>query len=316
MKPNSIPGIRLQKFLADKGYGSRREIEGWITEGKIKVDGKVAQLGDRVSEQNRISVEGRVIRKRVDPVKARVLVYNKPEGEICSRDDPGKRPTVFKHLPRLRGSRWVIVGRLDINTRGVLLFTNNGDLANQLMHPAYGLEREYLCRVFGKVEESAIAKLQDGINLDGETTRFLQVKRQRGEGSNTWYNVIVGEGKYREVRRMWEAVGCRVSRLVRIRYGNVVLPRNLRQGEWSELKPAVVRQLFQGKDQIAPDKTLSETDDDTSRDGRSRNSRTPNPRRSGASAKRIRSSTTPGGGHKKGGHKRKRTSGPVPRRQR
>ena len=228
MKPNSIPGIRLQKFLADKGYGSRREIEGWISEGKISIDGKVAQLGDRVSEKNRISVEGRVIRKRIEPMKARVLVYNKPEGEICSRDDPGKRPTVFKHLPRLRGSRWVIVGRLDINTRGVLLFTNNGDLANQLMHPTYGLEREYLCRVFGKVEESAIAKLQEGITLDGETIRFLQVKRQRGEGSNTWYNVVVGEGKYREVRRMWEAVGCRVSRLVRVRYGNVVLPRNLR----------------------------------------------------------------------------------------
>lgn len=316
MKPNSIPGVRLQKFLADKGYGSRREIEGWIAEGKIKVDGHVAQLGDRVSEQNRISVEGRVIRKRVDPIKARVLVYNKPEGEICSRDDPGKRPTVFKHLPRLRGSRWVIVGRLDINTRGVLLFTNNGDLANQLMHPAYGLEREYLCRVFGKVEESAIARLQDGITLDGETTRFLQVKRQRGEGSNTWYNVIVGEGKYREVRRMWEAVGCRVSRLVRVRYGNVVLPRNLRQGEWSELKPAVVRQLFQGNNQTESDQTSSDAEDSAGSDARKRKTRKSKPNRSTASAKRIRSSTTPGGGRRTGGRKGKKKTGPVRRRQR
>ncbi|MBX2870283.1 MAG: pseudouridine synthase [Acidiferrobacterales bacterium] len=295
MKSSGAPGVRLQKFLADKGHGSRREIEGWISEGKIKVDGKVAQLGDRVSELNRISIDGRVIRKRTDPMKARVLVYNKPEGEICSRDDPGRRPTVFKSLPRLRGSRWVIVGRLDINTRGVLLFTNSGDLANRLMHPSYGLEREYLCRVFGKVEESTITRLKQGVTVDGETTKFLQVKRQRGEGSNTWYNVIVGEGRYREVRRMWEAVGCRVSRLVRVRYGNVVLPRNLRQGEWSELKPAVVRQLFAEPALPGEETTTKAVDLEHNSAKSGRKARSTTNSRSRANAKRISAGTTPEG---------------------
>ena len=238
-------GIRLQKFLADLGMGSRREIEHWIEQGRIRIDGKVALLGDRVTRQNRISVDGRPVRKQSTPVKSRVLIYNKPEGEICSRDDPSRKPTVFRNLPRLRGSRWVVVGRLDLNSRGLLLFTNNGELANRLMHPAYGLEREYLCRVFGRVEDAAIERLKQGITLDRTKVRFREVRKQRGEGSNTWYKVVVGEGKYREVRRMWEAVGCRVSRLVRVRYGAVTLPKNLRQGHWMELRPAAVRQLFE-----------------------------------------------------------------------
>jgi 23S rRNA pseudouridine2605 synthase len=184
------------------------------------------------------------LRGRLDPRQTRVIVYNKPEGEICSRDDPGDRPTVFRHLPKLKGSRWVVVGRLDLNTRGLLLFTNNGDLANQLMHPEFGLEREYLCRVFGNVDETSIQRLIEGVVLDGETAKFLSVKRQRGEGRNTWYKVVVTEGRYREVRRMWETVGCRVSRLVRVRYGSVILPRNLRPGETMELKASELSKLL------------------------------------------------------------------------
>lgn len=248
MKSLTQSDIRLQKFLADRGLGSRRKIETWITEGRVRIDGKLAQLGDRVNEKTRISIDGRPIRGKQTQKSSRILLYNKPEGEICSRNDPGRRPTVFRNLPRLRGERWVVVGRLDINTRGLLLFTNNGDLANQLMHPGSDLEREYLCRIFGRVDDAEIERLQSGINLDGTEVHFKNVKRQRGEGSNTWYSVVVMEGKYREVRRMWEAVGCRVSRLVRVRYGNVILPRNLRQGEWTELKPGAVNRLLKGEE--------------------------------------------------------------------
>jgi 23S rRNA pseudouridine2605 synthase len=238
-------GIRLQKFLAERGLGSRRKIEGWITEGKIRVDGRQAQLGDRVDENSRISIDGRPLRGKHQVRKSRVIIYNKPEGEICSRDDPANRPTVFRHLPKLKGERWVSVGRLDINTRGLLLFTNKGDLANRLMHPEFGLEREYLCRIFGKVDASAVTRLTEGVELDGEMVRFQELKRNRGEGSNTWYSVVVTEGKYREVRRMWESVGCRVSRLMRVRYGATRLPKNLRQGEYLELKEAEVSRLLQ-----------------------------------------------------------------------
>ena len=203
MKSPKSPAVRLQKFLADRGVGSRRGIEAWISEGRIRVDGKPAELGQRVTESSRISIDGRPLRGKAAQGKTRVLIYNKPEGEICTRDDPRKRPTVFRKLPRLRGERWVIVGRLDINTRGLLLFTTNGALANQLMHPSSGIEREYLCRVFGQVGEDAIAALTDGVIVDGQEVAFNSVKRQRGEGSNTWYSVTIAEGKYREVRRIW-----------------------------------------------------------------------------------------------------------------
>ena len=238
------PGIRLQKFLADKGISSRRKIEVWIFEGKIRVDGRLAQLGDRVTAHSRISIDGKPLRGKTETTVSRVLVYNKPEGEISTRDDPAKRTTVFRNLPKLRGERWVVVGRLDINTRGLLLFTNNGVLANRLMHPEFGLEREYLCRVFGKVDDAGLETLRQGVELDGELVRFQQVKRQRGEGRNTWYSVIVTEGKYREVRRIWESIGCQVSRLMRVRYGSIVLPKTLKQGEWIELKPAQIDKMM------------------------------------------------------------------------
>ena len=237
------PGVRLQKYLADRGISSRRKIEGLIADGKIRVDGKVAQLGDRVTTQSKINIDGRPIRGRVIPQYARVILYNKPEGEISTREDPGKRETVFKKLPKIKGGRWISVGRLDINTCGLLLFTNNGELANQLMHPSFGLEREYLCRIFGKVDDDALDRLKSGVSLDDALVRFQQIKRLRGEGSNTWFSVVVNEGKYREVRRMWESEGCRVSRLMRVRYGGIALPKSLRQGEWLELTSTEVNRL-------------------------------------------------------------------------
>jgi len=240
-------GERLQKYLSGLGVGSRRKIEEWIEQGRITVNGKVARLGDRVTPKCRIKIDGRPIKgKSQDPSQRRqqrVILYNKPEGEVCTRSDPGKRPTVFRRLPLLKGERWVAVGRLDINTRGLMLFTNDGDLANHLMHPKLGLEREYLCRVYGQVDNPSLERLKEGIEIDGQLIRFHQVRRQRGEHSNTWYSVVVKEGKYREVRRMWEAIGCKLSRLSRIRYGKVALPRGIKLGDWIELEPALIDQL-------------------------------------------------------------------------
>ena len=261
-------GERLHKHLADLGLASRRTIESWIEQGKITLNGKVAQLGDKVSPGSHISVDGRPLRSRSAPRQRRVILYHKPEGEISTRKDPGQRPTVFRGLPKLKGERWVAVGRLDINTRGLLLFTNDGELANRLMHPRFGLEREYLCRVYGRVNADAIARLKAGVMIDRQRVQFLGVRRQRGQGEsggrggggdgqsrNSWYSVVVGEGRYREIRRMWEAVGCRLSRLMRVRYGNVVLPKTLKPGQWCELEPAAISGLLScGRGDEQPDK--------------------------------------------------------------
>ena len=233
--------VRLQKHLANLGLGSRRRVESWIAEGRIRVDGRVAELGQKVRERSRIELDGRLVPRR--PLASggvRVIAYNKPEGEICSRDDPTNRPTVFRRLPRIQKARWVAVGRLDLNTRGLLLFTSDGDLANRLMHPGTALEREYLCRVFGDVDDAAMASLRSGVEVDGERVGFRRIAMQRGAGRNTWFRVVVTEGRHREVRRLWEAVGCQVSRLVRVRYGPVKLPRGLPPGGWVELSAAAV----------------------------------------------------------------------------
>ena len=258
-RPPARTGERLHKRLAHLGVESRRTVERWIEQGKIRVDGRVAQLGDKVDDNSRITVDGRPLRRtRAQPAltQRRVIAYHKPEGEISARKDPANRPTVFQRLPKLKGERWVAVGRLDINTSGLLLFTTDGDLANRLMHPRFGLEREYLCRVYGRVDADSIARLQQGVRLGRETLRFQQVRRKRNPGGqagnagkNVWYSVVVNEGKYREVRRMWEAVGGRLSRLIRVRYGNVALPKNLRPGQWRELKPSAIAALLQaGRD--------------------------------------------------------------------
>ncbi|MDD9857032.1 MAG: pseudouridine synthase [Gammaproteobacteria bacterium] len=241
---------RLHKHLAHLGVESRRTVERWIEQGKVRVNGRVAQLGDKVDANSRITVDGRPLRWKPAAPPQRVIVYNKPEGQINTRKDPQNRPTVFQHLPKLKGGRWVAVGRLDINSRGLLLFTNDGGLANRLMHPRFCIEREYLCRVYGPVDAAAIARLRQGVRRGRESFRFQQVRRMRGAGGgaagrNAWYSVVVSEGRYREVRRAWEAVGGRVSRLIRVRYGSVTLPKTLRSGQWRELKPAAISKLLQ-----------------------------------------------------------------------
>ncbi len=238
--------VRLHKYLSDLGLGSRRQIEAWVVSGRIHVDGAVAQLGQKVTGRSRIHMDGRPVPHRFGGARPiRLLAYHKPEGEICTRDDPGNRPTVFQHLPRIRHARWVAVGRLDINTQGLLLFTDHGELANRLMQPDTGLEREYLCRVFGEVDHSTLDVLRKGVLLDGHEVGFLQVLRVRGEGANTWYRVIVTEGRYREIRRLWGSVGCRVNRLLRVRYGPVKLLRSLPPGRWVELSRKEVHEMVQ-----------------------------------------------------------------------
>lgn len=245
-------GIRLQKYLSGFGVGSRRKLESWISEGKITVNGVPAELGQRVTPNCRININGRQLKtnhgEKSGRDRQRAILYNKPEGEICTRSDPKNRPTVFQNLPKLKSERWVAVGRLDINTRGLMLFTNDGDLAHKLMHPALEIEREYLCRVFGPVSSASMEKLKKGLKIDGQLIQFHNIRRQKGEGANTWYSVTVKEGKYREVRRMWEKVGCKLSRLARIRYGKVALPRGLKLGGWINLEPDLITTLVKNRD--------------------------------------------------------------------
>ncbi|ANI29191.1 ribosomal large subunit pseudouridine synthase B [Yersinia entomophaga] len=229
---------KLQKVLARAGHGSRREIEGIIQQGRVSVDGKVAKLGDRVevAQSTKIRLDGRVLSiTESEEAVCRVLAYYKPEGELCTRSDPDGRPTVFDRLPKLRGSRWVAVGRLDVNTSGLLLFTTDGELANRLMHPSREVEREYAVRVFGQIDDEKIKQLSRGVQLEDGPAAFRTISFQGGEGLNQWYNVTLTEGRNREVRRLWEAVGVQVSRLIRVRYGDINLPKGLPRGGWTEL---------------------------------------------------------------------------------
>ena len=231
-------GERLQKVLANAGLGSRREIEGWISAGRVSVDGQVARLGDRVSADARIEVDGRPVgTARLGVPTHRVIVYNKPEGELVSRADPEGRPIVFQNLRKLRQGRWISVGRLDLNSSGLLLLTTDGELANRLMHPSQSVEREYAVRVLGRVDDEALRRLTHGVELEDGPARFEEIVDTGGSGANHWYHVVIVEGRQREVRRMWEAVGVRVSRLIRVRYGNVLLGNRTRQGHWRDLEP-------------------------------------------------------------------------------
>lgn len=241
-----IPGIRLQKLLADRGYGSRRKMETWITQGKVKVNEQIATLGQRVTPKDKIKVQGQSLRAKLVHSATKILLYNKPEGEICTRNDQARRSTVFHNLPKMRGARWVAVGRLDINTSGLLLFTTNGDLANHLMHPSSGIEREYRCRIFGQVDKSITEQLLRGITIDNQQMSFSKIRFINEEDGprNKWVNVTLSQGRNREVRRLWEAVGCQVSRLSRIRFGFINLPRNLRQGQYRELTKREVKRLI------------------------------------------------------------------------
>ncbi|MCX8580187.1 23S rRNA pseudouridine(2605) synthase RluB [Gilliamella sp. B3482] len=229
---------KLQKVLANLGNGSRREIEAMIVAGKISVDGKIATLGDRVdvNANPKIRINGHLVQLRSKEKEVcRVLAYYKPEGEICSRHDPQGRANVFERLPRIKNARWINIGRLDINTSGLLLFTTDGELANRLMHPRHEIEREYAVRVFGNITDQQLNQLRKGVQLEDGPAAFNSIKPQGGDGLNQWFNVVITEGRNREVRRMWEAVGVQVSRLLRIRYGNITLPKGLSRGTWMEL---------------------------------------------------------------------------------
>jgi 23S rRNA pseudouridine2605 synthase len=236
-------GERLQKILAAAGLGSRREIETWIEAGRVSVAGRVAKLGDRASPADEVAVDGKAVKTTAEN-QPRVLLYHKPVGEMVTRSDPQGRPTVFSSLP---AGRWVAVGRLDVNSSGLLLFTDSGELANRLMHPRYEVEREYAARVQGRLHPDALEKLAAGVHLDDGPAAFssIEASDQRAEtGANRWYRVALREGRNREVRRLFEAVGARVSRLVRVRYGPIELPRDLAAGRWLELSPARVQELL------------------------------------------------------------------------
>ena len=237
---------KLHKVLARSGIGSRREMERWIKEGRVTVNDKVATLGDRISEGDLASVDGTPVNLIFDrQSERRVLIYNKPVGEICTRHDPEGRPTVFDHLPPLKEGRWIAIGRLDINTSGLLLFTTDGDLANALMHPSAQIDREYAVRVLGNIDDALLKRLTDGVLLEDGMAKFTDVQFFDGEGANKWYHCVVMEGRNREVRRLWESQEIQVSRLKRVRFGPVFLPSDVRAGTWKLLEDKEVKSLSQ-----------------------------------------------------------------------
>lgn len=236
---------KLHKVLAQAGMGSRLEMEQLILEGRITVNNEPAHIGQRVQFGDHVKVNGKPIRFRVDAPPARVIAYHKPVGEVVTHDDPQNRPTVFRRLPKLYQGKWQSVGRLDLNTEGLLLFTSSGELANNLMHPRFGLEREYAVRVLGALNREEKQRLLDGVKLDDGVAQFGSIEEGGGEGVNCWYRVTISEGRNREVRRMFEAVGHAVSRLIRIRYGAMVLPRGLKRGAWMELDEGDIKALMQ-----------------------------------------------------------------------
>jgi len=236
---------RLQKALASSGLGSRREMETWISEGRVQVNGETALLGSKVSARDIIKVSGKRVYIRFEDKRTRVLIYHKAEGEIVSRDDPAGRATVFDNLPKLRGAKWIAIGRLDFNTEGLMIFTTSGELANNLMHPRFEVEREYAVRVLGELTEEMIQKLLDGVELDDGPAKLQSLFVAGGEGANRWYRVIIKEGRKREVRRIFEHLGLTVSRLTRIRFGPISLPPQLRRGQKTELEDGIVAQILE-----------------------------------------------------------------------
>ena len=244
---------KLHKVLADAGVGSRREMEELIVAGRVSVNGEPAHIGQRVGAQDQVRVNGRLITRPNASKPPRVILYHKPAGEIVSHDDPGGRATVFSRLPKMKVGKWLSVGRLDLNTEGLLILTTSGDLANRLMHPRYGAEREYAVRVLGELAPEQQARLVEGIQLEDGEAKFGVLEYLGGEGSNRWYRATLQEGRNREVRRMFEAAGVTVSRLIRTRFGEVVLPRNLRRGRWEELDASLVTALMVQLGLISPD---------------------------------------------------------------
>lgn len=235
---------KLQKLLAQSGLGSRREMEALIAEGQVSINGKVAKIGDRIGMGDLVRVRNRPIRINAGSRLPRIIFYHKPEGEIVSRHDPEERPSVFDKLPQLKSSRWVSIGRLDFNTSGLLIFTTSGELANQMMHPRFQIEREYAVRIIGQLTPEQMAQLTRGVELEDGIAKFEMIVEQGGEGSNRWYHAVIKEGRNREIRRMFEKLGIAVSRLIRVRFGPIRLPPYLKRGMLSELKENEVRQVM------------------------------------------------------------------------
>lgn len=248
---SQVPGEKLQKILARAGYGSRRSVESMISLGKVKINGRTATLGDRATEDDQIKVNDQLVKQtRLAKQPTQVILYNKPEGRVCTRNDEKGRDTIFTQLPRIFNGRWISIGRLDLNTSGLLILTNNGELANRLAHPSYEVEREYMVRVFGEVEDSVIKKLKEGIVLEDGPAKFEKISRLKSddESMNNWFRVTIKEGRNREVRRMWESQGVQVSRLQRVRYGDFQMPRNLRKGKTEPLTWKQINQLLKSVD--------------------------------------------------------------------
>lgn len=244
MSGKQTPSEKLQKVLARAGYGSRRELERWIGAGRVRVNGELATIGTRVSAEDVIQVDGkRLTGRALGRKRVRVLRYHKTAGEICSRRRDSHRPSVFEHLPVLKGGRWISVGRLDLNSAGLLLFTNDGGLAHRLMHPSSELVREYAVRVRGRVNAESLRALRRGVELEDGIGRFEDIVDKGGEGANHWYHVTIREGRNREVRRLWASQGAQVSRLTRVRFGPVSLPRSLPRGRWDELSETEIAAL-------------------------------------------------------------------------
>jgi 23S rRNA pseudouridine2605 synthase len=306
--PPQAESPKLHKVLAQAGLGSRLEMEQLILEGRISVNNEPAHIGQRIQFGDQVKINGKPLRIRIDPPPPRVIAYHKPAGEIVTHDDPKNRPTVFRKLPRLQHGKWQSVGRLDLNTEGLLLFTSSGELANRLMHPRFGLEREYAVRVLGALSNEEKQKLLDGVMLDDGMAQFGSIENGGGEGSNCWYRVTISEGRNREVRRMMEAVGHAVSRLIRIRYGAMVLPHGLRRSTFMELDEADIRALTnaankaeasQGREDVGSVED-QRPQDQRPQDRRNQNQRNPRNRafgakKSGPNKYAVRGGSTSGG---------------------
>ncbi|TCV90135.1 ribosomal large subunit pseudouridine synthase B [Sulfurirhabdus autotrophica] len=243
---------KLQKMLAQAGMGSRREMEEVIKAGRVTINGKVAETGDRVGPEDVVRVDKRPVKLQFAGENTRILLYHKQEGEIVSRDDPEGRTDVFEKLPRIRGGKWISVGRLDFNTSGLLVFTTSGELANRLMHPRFEVQRQYAVRILGELTDEQMKLLRTGIELEDGLAKFDELADQGGEGSNHWYHVVLREGRNREVRRMFESIGLTVSRLMRVRFGIINMPPRLKRGQWLELEPKQVAQVMKWADTLIP----------------------------------------------------------------
>ena len=302
---DKLPGERLQKVLAQAGFGSRRMMEEWIAAGRVSVNGEPATLGMRVVEGDLVKAERRTIRVGERDHTARVLLYHKPEGEIVSRDDPEKRTSVFDKLPKLRGQKWIAIGRLDFNTSGLLIFTTSGELANRLMHPRFEVEREYAVRVQGTMTEDQISRvLKEGVELEDGLVKFEKLEDQGGEGFNHWYRVMLKEGRNRVVRRTFDALGLPVSRLMRVRFGIINLPPRLKRGMTAELGEGEVAQVLDWVGVVPENSEAFQQDLPIPRQTERMTASRKSGRRPVAAPRSVRGASRTGGGKSKTGIKR------------